>query len=212
MLIAIEGIDGSGKTTVAKLLVSRLRGMGLDARYTYEPFETPFSKALQQLLGRVSPIVEALAMAADRALHVENVIIPWLREGAIVVTDRYVYSSIAYQGARGADIEWVIELNRFAPKPDLGLYLDVDVDTALSRLRGKSGGRWSTFERREVLLRAREIYLELVRRGELIYVDARRSVDEVVNEVVRYVIEKLRGFREFSSSPSASHRSAGGTA
>ncbi|RLG75370.1 MAG: dTMP kinase [Thermoprotei archaeon] len=194
ILIAIEGIDGAGKTTIAKMLVEGLRKMGIKAVYTYEPYDTPVAKLLEQLLGKISPTAEALMLAADRVIHVDTVILPSLKRCDVVITDRYFYSSMAYQGARGVDIEWIREINRFAPIPDIGIYLDIDVETALERLRRKGlSKRWRYYEENiAILYKAREIYLGLASRGELMLFDAERPLKEVFTEVKNYVIKRIR--------------------
>ena len=105
LFICVEGLDGCGKTTQTKLLVRKLRKMGWDAVYTAEPSRGKIGKFIQKycLHGekRTFPIGEALLFAADRFEPVEREVSPALNEGKIVVSDRYVYSSLAYQGATG---------------------------------------------------------------------------------------------------------------
>jgi len=189
-LIVFEGIDGSGKTTVAKKLLEKLSELGYKAHYTYEPWESPFSKLLQSFKGKVSPLIEALLLAADRYYHVTNDIVPKLKEGYVVLLDRYFYSSIAYQGARGADPSWVKELNRYVVKPDLIIYLDVALDIALNRLKGK-GSKWGYFEKTELLIKVKEIYESMIESEGFIVVDANRSLNEVVDECFNIIVKKL---------------------
>ena len=187
-LVSFEGVDGAGKTTIARRLVRWLRGRGFAARYTREPTGGPYGRLLRRLEygRRVDPRVEALLFAADRLYHLERVIEPLLGEGYVVVSDRYLHSSLAYQGASVGDLGWVEELNRFARRPDLGILLDVRPRVGLGRLRR----RRSRFEREEFLSRVREIYLRYVDRGDLLRVDAEKPLEEVFSEVVE-IIERF---------------------
>ncbi len=184
-LIAIEGIDGSGKTTIAKKLVHRLIEMNIDAHYTTEPTSSSIGRIIREDIiladRRPSPILEALLFAADRIWHVENVIAPAILSGVWIVCDRYVHSSIAYQGARGASTDWIREINRFILKPDWAFYIDVDPETGLRR---KGVIESVTFENIAYLRKVREIYLYLVNAGELIYVDGMKAPDVIVEDII----------------------------
>jgi dTMP kinase len=115
MFVTFEGLDGSGKTTQARLLGERLRSDGREVVLTREPGGTVLGERIRELVlhgGHVSPWAEAALYAASRAQHVEEVIRPALERGAVVVCDRYVDSSVAYQGVgRGLGLERVLELN-----------------------------------------------------------------------------------------------------
>jgi dTMP kinase len=176
--LVIEGIDGSGKTTQSTRLCERLNSEGLKALYTSEPSGGPVGLFIkEEVLGRggFPPEVEALLFAADRFLHQRDVILPALNEGLIVVCDRYFYASLAYQGAQGVDLNWIRELNSFALKPDLALYLDVPPEVALARKKGKR----DSLEYLELEGRVRSIYVKLALEGELIQVDGMGSIEEV---------------------------------
>lgn len=190
-LIAVEGIDGSGKTTQARLLVEWLGKRGFEARYTCEPTSGPFGRILRSMAyaRRVDSKVEALLFAADRLHHLERVIMPLLEKGFIVVSDRYLHSSLAYQSVATGEQEWVEEINKFARRPDLGIYLDVGASEGLNRLRRRR--KRSRFEDEAFLERVREKYLEYVGRGELVRVDARGPVNEVFSEVASIVERAL---------------------
>ncbi len=195
MLVAIEGIDGAGKTSVATALVERLRSLGVEAVYTREPLSTPFTRGLEEYsyLARKRPELAAFAMCADRAVHVGLVIQPLLEKGFVVVTDRYLYSTIAYQGAMGLDPKWLRELCRVFPKPHLAIYLRIGVEEALKRLRARGFGRLSTlFENRAFLERVAEIFEWLASEGELVPVDASKPLEEVVEECLRLTLSKLK--------------------
>jgi len=191
-LIAVEGIDGAGKTVNSRWLVRRLRKSGYRAAYTKEPTEGPIGKVLRRSLARrgSNPEMDALLFAADRLHHIRTFIEPRLRQGFIVVTDRYLYSSIAYQGALTGDRRWVELINRYCVPPDLAVYLDVDPSTGLERkrrLRSSAGA----FEDPEVLRRVRAVYLELCAEGKMVMIPADRELREVRAEIARVVGERL---------------------
>jgi dTMP kinase len=138
MLIAFEGGEGTGKSTQARLLASRL-----DAVLTFEPGGTPVGGELRAILldgEEIDPRTEALLMAADRAEHVANVIRPALDRNVNVVTDRYFYSSLAYQGyGRGLGVEAVRALSAFAgaPEADIVILLTIPASVRRDRLTGQ---------------------------------------------------------------------------
>ena len=141
LFIVLEGGDASGKSTQARQLADRLRSNGRDVVETFEPGATQTGAAIRALLldgdGPVDPTTEALLLAADRAQEVTDVIRPALGRGADVVSDRFVPSSLAYQGVgRGLGVERVDKLNRWATgglEPDVVVVLDVDEAVATSR-------------------------------------------------------------------------------
>jgi len=145
VLIAFEGGDGAGKSTQATLLVAWLTERGHEVVATRQPGGTPVGSAVRAILlepatGRLSPRTEALLYAADKAEHVDTVVLPALERGAVVVTDRYVDSTLAYQGAGRAlaadDLRWLVDWATRRVLPDLTVLLDVDSDTGGSRLSG----------------------------------------------------------------------------
>ena len=188
VFVCIEGLDGCGKTTQARLLVRRMREMGYDALYTAEQSRGKIGRFIKKycLHGakRVSVIVEALLFAADRYEHVEKEIIPAQKEGKLVVSDRYVYSSLAYQGAAGLDLNWIQMINEHAIKPDLALFIDVEPETTIQRLKSRK----SVMENIETQRRVREVYLKFVENHELMRVDGNRSKEEVARDIQRAVL------------------------
>src|SRR2546429_2275529 len=141
--IVLEGGDGCGKSTQAGILVARLRDRGREVVATREPGATEAGAAIRALVlggGDLDPRAEALLVAADRAEHVAEVIRPALRRGAVVVSDRYVPSSLAYQGvARGLGVAEVARLSDWGTgglEPDLVVVLDVDPAAAAGRRAG----------------------------------------------------------------------------
>jgi dTMP kinase len=190
--ICIEGVDGSGKTTQAKRLVSALRIRGYDAIYTTEPSDGKIGTLIRDFVlsreSRVPIALEALLFAADRVDHVQVDVEPLLNQGKIVVCDRYVCSSLAYQGAAGLDLDWMDCVNRFALKPNLTLFLDVPPEVGLSRLRRKK----SVMETAKNLKNVRDVYLNLVQQNRMILLDGNKPVDKVAENVLKVVLKKLK--------------------
>lgn len=192
VFICLEGLDGSGKTTHSRLLVKRLRKIGLAAHYTREPSDGEIGRLIRRTIlkreERIQIAIEALLFAADRLDHIEREIAPSLARGEIVVSDRYLYSSLAYQGASGLDISWIEELNKFALKPDLALYIDVPPEVAIKRLRKKK----SVMENLETQKKVREIYLRMVKDGKMVYVNGDRPMKDVSRDILDVVEKFLR--------------------
>ncbi len=145
--IVFEGIDGSGKSTQAKLLAERLEDMGIPGLLTAEPSDGPAGRVIKSMTTRLEPAEEARLFTEDRRDHVERVILPALAEGRTVICDRYIYSSVAYQGARGLDQDAILSAQSgFAPQPDVTFLLEIPPDVALGRISSERGGRFSSFE------------------------------------------------------------------
>ncbi len=187
----LEGLDGCGKTTQTKLLVKRLRKRGYDVLSTAEPSRGKIGRFVKRhfLHGerRGSGVVEALLFAADRFEHVENEILPAMKQGKLVVSDRYVYSSLAYQGTAGLDLDWIRKLNEHALHPDLALFIDVEPATVVKRLKPKR----SVMENLEIQQKVREIYMKFVDSGELLRIDGNNSEREVAAVVLEMVLKSL---------------------
>jgi dTMP kinase len=137
-LIALEGVDGAGKTTQARLLAAALQQRGREVVLTQEPTTGPQGQKLRSYLQgptrHLTPEAELALFLLDRREHVEQVIKPALAAGKVVISDRYYYSSVAYQGALGLDPGRILALNEtFAPRPDLVIILKVPLKTALAR-------------------------------------------------------------------------------
>jgi dTMP kinase len=189
--ICIEGVDGSGKTTQAKRLVRNLRGKDYDAVYTTEPSTGKIGALIRDFVlsrkNRVPIALEALLFAADRVDHVQTEVEPLLKQGKIVVCDRYLFSSLAYQGAAGLDLPWMDCINKFALKPDLTLFLDVSPDVAVNRLKRKK----SVMETLGNLVKVRDTYLNLVQQRRMVALDGNKSMGEIAEDVLSTVLKEL---------------------
>lgn len=192
VFIVFEGIDGSGKTYHLKVISEELRKLGYNIVSTKEPSKSSVGTFLHHYVRQdrspLLPKTEALLFAADRLEHVKRVITPTLRKGRIVITDRYFYSSIAYQGASGVNIDWIKELNQFAPKPDLCFLFDILPDYSLYRTKRKR----TKFEDVDYLRKVRNIYNNLVEQEKLIKVDADRSRKIIKAELLSIIINYLQ--------------------
>ncbi len=191
VFVCIEGIDASGKSTQARWLVRNLRRRGFEAIYTTEPSEGEVGSFIRRYVlqrkRRVPAVVEALLFAVDRVDHVESKIEPALESGKIVVSDRYVYSSLAYQGAAGLDIGWIKQINRMALPPDLAIYIDVPPEVVVKRMRR----RRSVMENLENQRRVREVYMKFVRERRLVLVDGNGPASEVAQNILAVVLKRL---------------------
>jgi dTMP kinase len=192
LLLALEGGEGSGKSTQARLLAIWLRDQGFDVVATHEPGATKVGMRLRALLldtahAGLSPRAETLMYAADRAEHVASVIGPALDRGAVVVTDRYVDSSLAYQGAgRQLSLAEVTQLNTWATgglQPDLTILLDLSPTEGLSR-RARSADRLES-EPAEFHQRVRTGFLALAKSSpdHYLVLDATRDSGELRREI-----------------------------
>jgi len=188
--IVVEGLDGCGKTTQAKLLVEKLTKSN-NAVYTAEPSSgkigTFIRKGVLYNGNRSSCIAEALLFAADRVEHVENEILPSLDQGRLVVSDRYVYSSLAYQGAAGLSLEWIQKINEYALRPDLAVFIDVDPRAVMRRLKPVK----SVMENLKTQMDVRQIYLRFAEKGDLVKIDGNKPKPLVAEELYRVVVNFL---------------------
>jgi len=189
LFIVIEGIDGTGKSTQAKRLGEWFTAQGREVVLSREPTAGPWGKKVRESgdSGRLPAEVELEYFLKDRRQHVEELIAPSLAAGKVVILDRYYFSTMAYQGARGFDPAEIRHKNEaFAPVPDLLLIMDLDVDSALGRI-GARGDTANEFEKRENLERCREIFLSLQHESFVQLVSALGTPDEVAARVQQAV-------------------------
>ena len=201
LLITVEGVEGSGKTTQCRLLAGWLRGQGHRVRETSEPDGSPIGAAIRAVFEQdglaLTPLTEALLFMAARQQHVAQVITPALEAGEIVVSDRYADATLAYQGnGRGLDLQTIRELNALATGgvlPDLTLLLDLDPGLGLKRLGGRA---LDAFEKLDLAFhrKVRQGYLELAReeKNRIVIFDAEQPTDRLEQDIRRAVGELLR--------------------
>ena len=191
VFICIEGLDGSGKTTQARILTERLF-KSHNAVYTAEPSHGTTGTFIRECClyeeKRLPTAAEALLFAADRVEHVENEIRPALAEGKLVICDRYIYSSLAYQGSEGLSLAWIKKINSCALQPDFAVFIDVPPECVLERLHRKK----SVMETLETQRKVREVYLNFVRAGELFSIDGDKPMGEVADALFNRVQSLLR--------------------
>ncbi len=192
-LIVIEGIDGTGKSTQATMLAEALRKSGREVVQSFEPTNGPWGKKLREsaTTGRLSIEDELEYFINDRREHVEQLIIPTIESGGIVILDRYYFSTMAYQGARGIDPQAIrVKNETFAPQPDVLIILDLDVDIALQRI-GVRDGEANEFEKRESLDFCRKLFLSLKDETYAYVIDANTDITEVNASVMAAVHAQL---------------------
>ena len=196
--IAFEGGEGAGKSTQSRLLGEWLTAQGYDVLLTHEPGDTGIGKQVRQIVldpatGEMSHRTEALLYAADKAEHVDSVVLPALERGAVVITDRYVDSTLAYQGAgRALDAE-VERIARWATadlRPHLTVLLDVPPDHGMARFEGRDRIEAEGAEFHDLV---REMFLRLAAdQDRYLVLDARAPIDEITASV-RARVEPLLG-------------------
>jgi dTMP kinase len=191
VFVCFEGGEGSGKSTQARLLAERLQADGYAVLLTFEPGDTPVGKELRRIVlspetGRLSHRTEALLYAADKAEHVDTVVQPALDRGDVVITDRYVDTTLAYQGAgRELRVEEVEAVARWAThglRPDLTVVMDVDPRAGLGRFEGRDRIEAESLEFHD---RARQSFLDLATADpdHYLVLDAHGSVDNLAAAV-----------------------------
>lgn len=185
LFIVIEGIDGTGKSTQAGRLAHWFEGLGREVVLSREPTDGPWGSKLRESArnGRLSAAEELQYFLNDRRQHVTEKILPALAAGKVVILDRYYFSTMAYQGARGFDPDQIRRANEeFAPVPDLLLILDLDVDSALARI-GHRGETANEFEQHEALQCCRDIFLTLADEPFARVIDSTGTLDDVTARI-----------------------------
>ena len=196
--IVFEGIDGSGKTTQYILLSSYLIEKGYNVLLTEEPTREiitgHFVKAALSHKEKFPKEVYLLLFVADRIAHVDKRIRPALEKGKIVISDRYYFSTYAYQVAQGIDEQIVRGLKNFLninlPEPDIVFYIDVSPDVAIERLYGREKSTVELYEKKEFLEKVRENYLHLAEECGFIVIDGERDILEIQRDI-RKEVEKV---------------------
>jgi len=199
ILIAFEGIDGTGKSTQIGLLADYLSAKGHEVVATREPTDGPYGRKIRSLFAsrhRLTPEDELGLFMADRREHVREMLLPALAEGKVVLTDRYYFSTAAYQGAAGHDPDQIIADNeKFAPVPDLVLLLTLTPAESVHRIQNLRGESLNDFEREDSLARVAAIFAGF-KMSYIARIDAAVSPDKVHQEIVARVEELLAGVND----------------
>lgn len=199
-LIALEGVDGTGKSTQCGLLADYLESRGLEVLRLREPTQGVWGQKIRKILtegrGEVTPEEELQYFINDRREDVEQNIAPALAAGRVVVIDRYYYSTAAYQGALGFDPARIIEDNEvFAPRPDRVFIIQVSLDESFRRIE-QNRDAFSSFEKREYLEKVRAIF-DTFQGGHIRRIDS-TGLREEVHAALRSEVESLLGLKENS--------------
>lgn len=194
LLIVIEGIDGTGKSSQAKMLGDSLKQKGASVLIDREPSDGPYGKILRASMteGRLQPQEELELFHKDRQQHVEEVITPALQQGKHVILDRYYFSTMAYQGANGFDVAKLrLQNEAFAPIPDVLFILDLDVDTALQRI-GTRGDTANAFEKRDALQFCRDTFLSVKNEAYAHVIDSKPNMQTIHQQMLAILLRQLK--------------------
>ncbi len=191
--IVLDGGDGAGTSTHSQLLTGFLKYKGFKVHLTHEPSNSEIGKILRKFLKNkeIPPTTDALLFAADRDYHYHSEIQKKLDEGHIVISDRYIESSIIYQSIQSdkISVEWVKLLNKFVGQPDLTIILDVDPKIALAR---KNENELEKFEDILFLEKVRNLYLTRAKQEEYYIINSDDIIEFVQEKIQKIVLDKLK--------------------
>ncbi len=204
MFITFEGPEGSGKTTVSNIIEKRLEDIGYQVVHTREPGGTPIAEQIRNIiLDKANTMLdaraEALLYAASRRQHLVEKVWPALKEGKIVICDRYIDSSLAYQGgARNLGVENVLNINMFATEgtfPDMTLLFDITPEEGLKRIAANANREVNRLDLEKIEFHklVRNTFLELAKqyKDRYVIIDASKPLDEVVENTWKEILKKL---------------------
>ena len=197
ILIVLEGIDGAGKSTQAEILLKGLQEKGYDVVYFREPSKGKWGQEIKKKAAdpdSLSPEEELDLFLKDRKENVKKNLRPALEKKKIVILDRYYFSTIAYQGAKGIDQERIRRVNEeFVVEPDIVFFLDVDPREGLDRIKNRKK-KDRLFERAEYLVKVREIFRSF-RGKKFFHIDASKPEKEISAEIEKIALNYLIGVR-----------------
>ncbi len=204
MFITVEGPEGSGKSSVMKAVAERLTKEGYDIVFTREPGGTPIAEQIREVIlnkenTKMDKVTEALLYAASRRQHLVEKVWPLTKEGKIVISDRFLDSSLAYQGgARGLGIEKVLEINMHATEgyfPDLTLLFDLEPEIGLARIAANKGREVNRLdlEKIEFHHEVRANFLKIAKMfpERFVVLDASKSFENVVEQAYNAIKDRL---------------------
>jgi dTMP kinase len=192
-LIVFEGTDGTGKSTQLNLLGRFLQAKGYPVIVTKEPTEGPYGRKIRELYvhrKKYTREEELELFLADRREHVTHLLRPGLAAGKIILCDRYIFSTAAYQGALGLDPDAILLQNAFAPEPDLVLLFEAPLDVGLERITSGRGEALNNFEQRDFLEKVAAIF-STISRPYIHKIDASGSIEAVRQLVMQHVLALL---------------------
>jgi len=192
VFFVLDGIDGCGSTTHSKLLTGFLKQEGYNVYLTQEPTKSEIGNLVRKFLKKENshPSIDALLFAADRAFHYHEEIKKKLEEEFIVISDRYIESSIVYQSVQSNEIsqEWVKIINKFVEKPDLTIILDIDPKISLSR---KNSEELEKFENINFLKKVRDVYLHRAKKKNYYIINSNDIIEIVQDRIQKIIIKHL---------------------
>ena len=204
MFVTIEGPEGSGKSSVTKEVVKLLEQDGEHVVLTREPGGTPISEQIRGVIldkenTAMDPVTEALLYAAARRQHLVEKVWPLSKEGKVIISDRFIDSSLAYQGgARGLGIDYILEMNQFATEgyqPDLTLLFDIDPRIGLARIAANKGREVNRLDLEKIDFHdsVRQTFLSLAKRfpQRFVILDASKPFEEVVQDAYHAIKNRL---------------------
>ena len=204
MFVTIEGPEGSGKSSVTKEVVKLLEQEGEQVVLTREPGGTPIAEQIREVIlnkenTNMDPVTEALLYAAARRQHLVEKVWPLSKEGKIIISDRFLDSSLAYQGgARGLGIDYILKMNQFATEgyyPDLTLLFDLDPRIGLARIAANKGREVNRLDLEKIDFHdsVRQTFLSLAKRfpERFVILDASKPFDEVVQDAYHAIKDRL---------------------
>lgn len=205
MFITVEGIDGSGKSTQAKILKDNIEKTGLKVLLTREPGGSSIGGIIRKALltKKMDSLTEFLLFASDRNEHIESIILPSIHNGTVVISDRFTDSSLAYQGyGRGVEIKFINSVHNTITKglsPDISFLIDISPQISIERMKVMQLDRIEQ-EGMEFLKRVRKGYLEIARKeSRFVVIDGLKSVDSIANQMfATYLARRKQWIKEKS--------------
>ncbi|RUM91940.1 MAG: dTMP kinase [Thermodesulfatator sp.] len=195
LFVVVEGIDGTGKSTLVSNLYKNLRKHGIDVLITFEPTHGRWGKKLRQSFTgntRLSPEEELSLFIKDRKEHLEDTVFPALEAGRVVICDRYYFSTIAYQGARGLDQKMIRRKNSsFALRPDVCFILELPPEEAVKRITQGRAEKTNNFEGLEYLKKVAEIFSSM-KEDCIIRLDANLPPEQLSEQAAQVILDKLK--------------------